>query len=332
MADQSQSSLEEAASRSQSKAEEVEVLAQEEARPAAPLVAVAQRAYALGYLKHHNCPSLRTRKQVWPLMRFSVEQDDPVAFLEAQGALHGLFDQLYIRRDHLTHRHQLEIEAWTERFAADVPTEGVLRALNAKTRDEAKAAILLVLHATLRQFGDLEKDLRTIVASSHADAMAEGTVSAGAIMQQRGGKKVPNLTDLHKKTLSALQQGSAYWHGTNSTTDAILGALAGDVAIHQGAQAAQGSDEKTLSHGVFVTIAAGVGAALLLDEAMHTFYAGSQLDYYTKAQQKVDFVTVGDGRVCIECLDAEDGSPYNPDEAPPIPLHFGCRCWYAAAS
>jgi hypothetical protein len=40
----------------------------------------------------------------------------------------------------------------------------------------------------------------------------------------------------------------------------------------------------------------------------------------------VDIITVGDGKVCARCDDAEANSPYPTYSAPQTPLHPECRC------
>jgi hypothetical protein len=40
----------------------------------------------------------------------------------------------------------------------------------------------------------------------------------------------------------------------------------------------------------------------------------------------LNWMTAGDGRVCLSCQDNEDNGPYYPDSFPSLPDHPRCRC------
>ena len=92
---------------------------------------------------------------------------------------------------------------------------------------------------------------------------------------------------------------------------------------------ASNASEDAKKQGIVSTVAKGAGAIFYLGMSSHASYANAQLTHIQDAGEKVDFITSGDSRVCPQCIAAESGNPYATDHVPPIPLHGGCRCWYA---
>lgn len=68
-------------------------------------------------------------------------------------------------------------------------------------------------------------------------------------------------------------------------------------------------------------------AGTILDTAIGQSLSVGALDtYQTAGVIFADYETAGDGRVCADCGDAEDNSPYPLYDAPIPPLHVSCRC------
>jgi hypothetical protein len=67
--------------------------------------------------------------------------------------------------------------------------------------------------------------------------------------------------------------------------------------------------------------------SLFADLAISQAMSGAALDLYrSEGVRDTWFVTAGDSRVCPDCEDAQDNSPYTPDQAPVPGLHPRCRC------
>jgi len=74
-------------------------------------------------------------------------------------------------------------------------------------------------------------------------------------------------------------------------------------------------------------IDAGAELALAADIAVSAAYgAGLLAAYLAAGLQAVNWLTAGDGRVCVRCSDNEANGPYSLLAAPRLPAHGNCRC------
>lgn len=258
-----------------------------------------------------------------------VAMRTPLEFAEAKGNKAGLVDKIYMRRDALEHSATIAILKWAKRFSYDIPVELTYDAL--QDPKDPKKAVTQVLSDTLNQYADLRTEVRQIVDHAHADGVAEGTLAAGSLINHSKKIPVPDLNDQHTKELSKATRSNDFGKNTDAAITLILAGLAGDLVIHSGALKNQGKNEDQIKESIIPTVALGAGAAFYLGSSVHQEYADAQLAHIKTAGEQVDFTVTGDARVCSACLSAEDGNPYSPSEVPPIPLHGGCRCWYAAA-
>lgn len=255
----------------------------------------------------------------------------PPGFVEARGGMHGLVDKLYMRKDHIEHSLFLAIIAWCKKFSTVVNAAVLEKILRDDSEKDKKGSALASLTATLSHEPTLSRQLRGILSSHAATAAAEGTVAAGAVINKKAGVAVPDLDDQYKKEHTAVVKSGVHTNGVDATATLVLSGIAGDLARQIPGQKYDGQTSDNIQGSVSAVVAAGLGASLYAEMATHSIYAAAQLQQIADAGERVDFITVGDGRVCQDCEDAEAGSPYTIDAAPSIPQHVGCRCWYGAA-
>ena len=251
-------------------------------------------------------------------------------FVEAKGSMSGLTDRLYMRRDRAEHSASVAVAAWAHRFSLVAPVENIYKELSKSHESARKAVVLAYLTTALDQHHELDKELQGVIATANARLAAEAR-RLGSILNRHKGVNVPDLDDTHKAELAKIQKSGSYRRDIDPTVGLILSGLAGDVAVHYGAQVNAKDTEDATRTGISSTLALGAGAIFYLGMTSHAAYADAQLQHIQDAGEKVDFITSGDSRVCSLCLSAEDGNPYAPDDVPPIPYHGGCRCWYAPA-
>jgi len=292
-----------------------------------------QRAFALGYASLCDAPTERASTVLNDLLPFAETLENPLPFMEKVGRETALDDRLRGRQRRLEHRHGDIIQAWAQRFSVIIPAEMIHKALQdsrngkdaIKSRKKAKREIVGAFWSALEVFPDLEHELRSICKQAQDEAAAEGKTAAGVSVNLRVKGTIPNLTRTRNMVLGELARASLPIN-TTPMVKAILSGLAGDLALHLGPVADQ-IDQETIRK----MVAVGTGAVFFLLAAMHSAYAAAQVDHLSDAGQLVNFTTMGDGKVEGQCLEAAASNPYRPEDAPPIPLHAGCRCWYTAA-
>lgn len=284
-------------------------------------------AFSYGYSEHGESISPRTGRLFDDLESLNV----PYGFAEAKGSMAGLVDKLFMRRDRLEHSAVLLVLRWVQRLAAELPIEILFKTLTDHTGRKARAEVLEVLQGVLVQYPDLYTEIRKIVADIHANAAAEGVVAAGSVLNKHRGVRVPDLTKTHANELAALQNSSQYAVGAVTTVTALLGGLAGDLVTHIGHLQKEETAADKIKDEITKTVQTGLGASFYIGAATHAFYGNAQLDHLRDAGEKVDFLTAGDGAVCPQCAEYEDGNPYTTETVPAVPVHGGCRCVYHVA-
>ena len=292
-------------------------------------LAALDEAFSFGYAEFGDDPSYRTE-----LLYKDLTEGGrlPLDFVEAQGKMAGLVDRLFMRRDRLEHAAVLAALRWVQRLANELPLDRLLKTLTDHTGDKAKAEVLSVLIGVLNQFPDLAHEVKTIVSDIHARASAEGTVSAGAVINQHHGHRVPDLDTAHDSELAQQKRSPQYGTGSDTTIAQMLSGLAGDLAIHTGHLKAEDANEGQIKASITPTVRKGAGAAFFLAAAAHGFYANAQKQQIADAGEKVDFITSGDaGTVCPTCAGYEDANPWTIESVPQIPVHGMCRCALHAA-
>ena len=259
-------------------------------------------------------------------------------------ALERLYAKLYHRRDRLWMKYDIKIKAWSLRLAQDVAIPSLVHDIftnhelavhestaSDRQREQTKQTVLAALLLALSLYKDLASNLRDMVSAASAEGMAVGQTTAAALLAHAAGANIPDMGTLQKESLAQLQQANDYWDNTDHVVNNILNGLAGDVAKSMSKLIASGATEDQLVSYVTSVLGVGAGAAFYLDSHIHALFALAALAMYKQAGSLVDFVTVGDERVCPECDSAEAGNPWKPSDVPDIPNHGGCRCWYAPA-
>lgn len=297
-------------------------------------------AFALGYGAVHSFPSVRAVNTLNLIVPWLEQLDDelssiasPVSVAEAFGAQAGLNDRLRNRLDRLEKKYDTIIRMWAERFSVFLPTHEIFQALreySGSFSDQSRAGVLLRkklkremvhhLQSVFLVFPELEEELRSIIRNSYDEAAAEGKTSAASVVHLQTKGTIPSLNDTRD---GILRQLAGLAINTTPIVKIIVSGLAGDVALNR--------DSITTPKDIRTTVAKGDGAAFYLGDGIHTFYTTAQLDHFSDAGQLVNFTTMGDEKVDGACIAAASRNPYRPEDAPPIPLHADCRCWYTAA-
>ena len=262
-------------------------------------------------------------------------------FLESKGELEGLYGNIYQRRDRLWLKYDKRIRQWTARLALDIPVDSLVADIlnhtsleiseaSSNQRADIKDIVTLALIDMLHKYADLNSEARFLAAAALAEGSALGATTAAAFIANKNGQPVPDLDAAQREIVAQLQQSTAFYDHADTTVDDMINGLAGDIALGLPSRAMNGTD---LHDYIVRTIGAGAGAAFYLDSAVHAAFALAILASIMAQGPGalVDFVTVGDEKVCPSCYDAEDGNPWKPGDVPPIPNHGGCRCWYAPA-
>ena len=292
-------------------------------------LAALSEAFSYGYSEYNTEVSERSSNLYRVLADFPKRL--PFDLIEAKGGMAGLVDKLFMRRDRLEHTAVLAVLKWVHRLAAVLPVDVLFDTLTGETGARAKTEVTAILAKLLSDYPDLAGEIKKIVADTHARSSAEGTTSAGAVINQFHGIKVPELEKTASSELAALKRSEKYWTGTDTTVAVLLAGLAGDLVIHIGHLIAEKAKVPEIKKAITSTVKAGKGAAFYIGTVSHAFYVNAQLQQIKDAGEKVDFVDTGDSRVCAVCIQCATGSPYDIENVPPIPQHGGCRCWYMPA-
>jgi hypothetical protein len=106
----------------------------------------------------------------------------------------------------------------------------------------------------------------------------------------------------------------------------IAGAVT-DLAASLTAGAVAGVSADAMLAAASAVLRKAQSAAVYLDQAMHSAVSSAMAAAYSALGgiELLNWVTAGDGRVCVTCSGYEDNSPYTPQDYPDIP-HGRCRC------
>lgn len=261
----------------------------------------------------------------------NLDPDGALALCEAVGNLEGIYALLYTRRERIDTLMQNDVDEWAQDFAALVNKEDVLKIVKqfgeaSKDQRQNIRDMLQALFASILANNAAEaSSLRAMVKQYLVMGNAEGRVSGKTLVANKLGGKQPNLDDLYDETYKVVNAHSDQMSDNiNQTQTAMIGGLAGDIAL-------AGSDLNSNS-SVRDALVAGAGLAFYLSYFTHGAYTDGQATTYSQAGiGLVNWVTVGDGRVCVTCMGYEAGGPYPVTDAPSPPAHGLCRCWLTPA-
>lgn len=311
---------------------------------ASVIVPYAHAAFAAGYALYGPSPATEEAKQFCiEITEFAMEHihdTNVLKFAEAKGNQKGLFDALYVRRDRLWMKYNRRSQRWAKQFAQDVPKSKILDVIRRYApMSEAtvgqhktmKQEILDLLLAALNEYSDLKSTGRALALQAMTEGAAEGNTAASAMIQQLVGKHLPNLDDVHAAHLRKIASQTYSWSNADLVLKTQLSGLAGDLYGPISAMIIAGESQQKIEAAIEEVIAKGDGSSFYLDAAVHGSYAQAQLNTYERSGSAVDFLTVGDNRVCPQCIAIEDKNPWKVADVPVPPVHGNCRCWLAPA-
>ena len=307
-------------------------------------VEFARRAFANGYAiagePHLLGRSLVAYKACASLLA-EHNSLDALRFIEATGTQEGLYAAIYKRRDRLWMKYDIAVKRWSKKLSllidpVDLEVE-IRKAIQSaptdtlKRRAEVKDVIAAYLTALVARHPDLANEIHTAAAEAQAEAKAEGQAAGAALLAHARGEKLPDFNQAVRSNLRVLKSQRNYGQHAKQDSLTMLAGLAGDAALKA---ASDGGDNQDQSGDYLAgVVGAGVGSSFYADFINHSYWALAALALFASESPAglVNFVTVGDGKVCPICLDAEAGNPYTISAVPQIPLHASCRCWYTPA-
>jgi 2'-5' RNA ligase len=286
------------------------------------------------------------------------------------GALEGMWATLFDRREALITSHaKLITTAWRAALGTDLIRHGVdmftrqlgLRRLGLRESSDDQderdilAAATEAARALLNQLPNRPQwtALRKTMRDALAAGRAEGIVAAVAIAAEQAGPEAVAAAvkaaggdvklDLvaidwnlaFEDAYQALDNLASLWADADGWLGKILGRATDQLGKVLADQArANATYEDMVAAAADVLDDEDIDAVeFVVDWAMTTAADDGALALYaSEGVEGVDVITAGDQRVCQDCADAEQNSPYPPADAPGLPLHPLCRCCYAAES
>ena len=203
-----------------------------------------------------------------------------------------------------------------------------------------KDVVAAYLSSLLAKHPDLSAEIHKIASEFDAEATAEGQAAGAALMAHSRGEKIPDPQKAAAAALAELKTAKRYNKNDdkhsgvrpNANRDVLtmLAGLAGDVAL---GAASNGGENNDTGDTAAAVVGAGIGSSFYADYIIHAYWALAVLALIRQANPNglVNFINVGDDRVCPLCVANEDGNPWKISEVPPIPYHSSCRCWYTPA-
>jgi SPP1 gp7 family putative phage head morphogenesis protein len=248
------------------------------------------------------------------------------------GRLTGVWAAVYRRRDQLERQAADQVLAVWQELAADLDLTAVMTALRQQVapaeRSPAADRRRHVLQATgaavLAQLSRLTSRLawpRLIAALTAAmgRGRSAGARAGHAVATDDGGELGDDEDDVGDVDVDL---AAAY-----TVTAAALRGTAQTIARALLTAAERGDDERAMLDQVAAVIADGAAWSTSIVTAVGAAWTDGMADAYQQRNvQQLSVVTVGDGRVCPVCVNAEDASPYPAATAPRPPLHPLCRC------
>lgn len=308
-----------------------------------PIAATAREAFASGWALSGGPMTERVKVASTAAVQTAIAHANDPRILEVTvdlGKLEGMWATLFQRRDRLIAQYTDTVTtAWRDLITARTFRDGLyhLRAelgLRENDDDERKrrkeaatAAALAMLKALAGRPGWAK--LRQAIRDAIAAGRAEGIVNAVAIAAERAGRTGLDWNKALDRAYQQLERLDELWADVDDWTDRIIHRAAADLGNVLADQADQDTshDEMTAA-AVALLGGAVVGAAgFVTDWAMTAAADRGALDLYQRlGAATVDWVTVGDERVCDRCEANEAGNPWSLGTVPEFPAHPRCRC------
>lgn len=300
---------------------------------------LVKRAFVTGYSLFHDHPSPHAHGVLQSFLEFDTDSRHFLRLVEKTGEKEALYDRLYMRKDHLDRIAGVTIRKWCDELAAVVTIRELAREAakaykNAQPPTPAnqtqavKRVIQTFLLLALATNQSLSDEINTLLASLTKEAKAEGALAAAAMLAHKNGQQIPDLSQVYKTVIGQQSRSNLNRPTVSPTVRLMTGGLAGDIGSATVGYYKAGTG--TLTQTIQSTLRQGTGATIYGINALHGSYVGAAvLGYRTAGVGKVTFLTVGDTRVCSQCLAIEAGNPYTITSVPEPPQHASCRCWIA---
>jgi hypothetical protein len=252
------------------------------------------------------------------------------------GALTGVWAGIYRRRDRLERRAAGQVLAVWRELAAGLDLTAVMTALRQQiapaestpAADRRRHVQQVTTAAVLAQLARLTSQpawpqLIAALTAAMQQARTAGARAGNAVAADDDGE----LGDEDDDQGDGEGDADAELAAAYTVTAAALRGTAQAIARVLLAAAEQGADERAMLDQVAAVISDGAAwSTSILTAVGAAFTDGMVAAYQQRDVQELSVVTVGDGRVCPTCVDAEDSSPYPAATAPRPPLHPLCRC------
>lgn len=321
----------------------------------------ARAAFAAGWAGTGGPLTPRVAAACRAAVALAAEHPNHPGVLEATlliGSMEGTWARVYARREALYTTHIDAITtAWRAWITTHLDVPAVVGAYRRKVGAPVEAAsdaeqrrrerevaaialLLLLLHGMLAD-GHRDADptyvaLIGTIEVALREGTAEGTAGAVALLAQQAGHTA--AVDFDKAYTDALaaaageDQYAALALAWLKRMVASVAAAAGralaaadeppDATTDDEAEAVTDTTSGEKNHAVPGFADWLLGAA---------FWLGGLAVYAALNIAAVNWVTVGDTRVCAACAANEDNSPYPLISAPSPPQHPRCRCWTVPA-
>lgn len=304
----------------------------------------AANAYASGWQQTGALPGPRLTAGIRAVTRLADQHPGP-GILEVAvdlGRLEGTWAALFQRQQALITTHADHVTAaWTallddgqiQQIVTDLRrhTLGILEADHdpAVTRQTLAAAAAAAIMRALGTY-DLWDRLRKALRAALRAGRAEGIAAAVAIAAARAGQsRTLNWQTAFDDAYDALVDTQP-WADTAPWLARLITRAA--AAIARALHPLRNASLDDMLAAATAALRDPALAGFTTDWAITTAAAQGAYDLYGLAgARQVDVITVGDGRVCIHCEDAEAANPWPYEDVPLLPLHPDCRCCYSAA-
>ena len=305
----------------------------------ASLPVLLRLAYAQGWAASGGPLTERVRAGCTAVVELAMANADQPGVLEATlhlGHLEGVWAAVYERREKLHADNEAKIlKAWKAlgvRLHTDLIVKAArkLAGLTETAPDpngEWLNSLTLRLIAHDAAGSDITDTIRAATLASEVEGRAAGAALLAAERGQTGFDFDIAATDAYKALASAPNLIGA------SEVDAWLTRTLGDAANEVGSKLAT----LTAAGASYEDMTAAVGGILdgtsarsvqtAIDLLTSRALSQGSLDLYrSEGVTHVEFLTAGDGRVCVRCSDLEAKNPYRIGNAPLSGQHPWCRC------
>lgn len=326
------------------------------------LAAAAGEAFLSGWVLTGAPVTARTHAGCFAAAGVALDHRHDPRILEAAlelGHLEGTWALVYARRERLLRKHLRSVLAAWKACTADLDPRDVVRAFRRDAYITAEAAVkdpqkrwwqdtgIATALAWLRNvyhragYGDLVAALADAIRAG----MAEGEADALALAAARQGKAGFQIDRAFKAAYARLATGHSIDQQATDATTRVIDGTAGDIGRRLAALAGEDAGEDEMTSGADDVLGTGNAPGVTVQDLLWGAFAGAALALFAQASSPqpgtapgeapqpvmVNWVTES-GNPCKICLDIEAGSPYLPQDVPPLPQHPRCQCEVYAAS